>query len=142
MAVIRKSQSKTQTQLNNIVYSDLFTNLNIHPSKLDLALHYNEDSVSRSIRNILLTSRGERLFDPAFGSDIKSILFENFTPQTETMLREYIKIAVQNYEPRANLIDVSVSALIDQNAYAVTIIFSVINRSEPVTLQFLLNRIR
>lgn len=142
MAVIRKSQSKTQTQLNNIVYSDLFTNLNIHPSKLDLALHYNEDSVSRSIRNILLTSRGERLFDPAFGSDIKSILFENFTPQTETMLREYIKIAIQNYEPRANLIDVAVSALIDQNAYAVTIIFSVINRSEPVTLQFLLNRIR
>ena len=142
MAVIRKSQSRTQTQLNTIVYSDIFTNMNIHPSKLDLVLHYNEDSVSRSIRNILLTSRGERLFDPGFGSDIKSILFENFSPQTETMLREYIKIAIQNYEPRANLMDVAVSALIDQNAYAVTIIFSVINRSEPVTLQFLLNRIR
>jgi phage baseplate assembly protein W len=142
MAVIRKSQSKTQTQLNTIVYSDIFTNMNIHPSKLDLVLHYNEDSVSRSIKNILLTSRGERLFDPGFGSDIKSILFENFSPQTETMLREYIKIAIQNYEPRANLLDVAVSALIDQNSYAVTIVFSVINRSEPVTLQFLLNRIR
>lgn len=142
MAVIRKSQSKTQTQRNTIVYSDIFTNMNIHPSKLDLVLHYNEDAVSRSIKNILLTSRGERLFDPGFGSDIKNILFENFSPQTETMLREYIKTAIQNYEPRANLMDVAVSALIDQNAYAVTIIFSIINRSEPVTLQFLLNRIR
>lgn len=142
MAIIRKSQTKTQTRLNTVVYSDLFTNFNIHPSKLDLVLHTNEDSVSRSIRNILLTGRGEKLFDPAFGSDIKNILFENFSPHTETMLREYITTAIQNYEPRANLIDVTVSALLDDNAYSVTIVFSVINRSEPVTLQFLLNRIR
>lgn len=142
MAIIRKSQVRTQTALNNLIYSDLYTNFDIHPNKLDLVLYKNEDAVARSIKNILLTSRGEKLFNPAFGSDIKSILFENFSPQAETMLREYVKIAIQNFEPRANLLEVIVSALIEQNAYVVTVVFSVINRSEPVTLEILLKRIR
>ena len=142
MAIVRKSQTRTQTSLNSVVYADLFNDFDIHPNKLDLVLHNNEDAVMRSIKNILLTNRGEKFFNPLFGSDIKSILFENFSPQTETMLREYVKIAIQNFEPRANLIDVIVSALIDQNAYAVTVIFSVINRSEPIKLEFLLDRVR
>lgn len=142
MAIIRKSQTKTQTQHNNIVYADMFTNLDVHPNKKDIALHYNEDSVVRSIKNILLTDRGEKLFNPLFGSDIRSLLFENFSPQAETSLKHYIKLAIGNFEPRANLIDVLVSALPDQNAYVVTITFSVINRSEPITIDILLNRIR
>lgn len=142
MAIIKKSQTKTQTILNNVVYADMFNNFDIHPNKLDLVLHSNEDAVMRSIKNILLTNRSEKFFNPTFGSDIKSILFENFSPQAETMLREYVKIAIQNFEPRANLIDVIVSALIDQNAYVVTVIFSVINRSEPIKLELLLDRVR
>lgn len=142
MAIIRKSQARTQSELNRPIYSDVFTNLDIHPNKQDLVLHVNEDSVKRSIKNILLTNRGEKLFNPFFGSDVRAILFENFSPQSETLLREYVTNAIQNFEPRANLLNVIISPLIDQNAYGVTVIFSTINNIEPVTLEILLDRVR
>lgn len=102
----------------------------------------NEEAVKQSIKNILLTNRGERLFNPTFGSDLRSILFENFSPQTESQLKEYIEMSVNNYEPRAALIDVVVQAIPDLNAYSATIVFSVINKAEPITLEFLLDRVR
>lgn len=142
MAIIRKSQARTQSELNRSIYSDVFTNLDIHPNKQDLVLHVNEDSVKRSIKNILLTNRGEKLFNPFFGSDVRAILFENFSPQSETLLREYVTNAIQNFEPRANLLNVIISPLIDQNAYGITVIFSTINNIEPVTLEILLDRVR
>jgi phage baseplate assembly protein W len=142
MAVIKRAQAITQSSRVETVYSDFTTSFDIHPTKLDLVTTTNDEAVKRSIRNLLLTDRGERLFNPILGSDIRSLLFENFSPQTESSLRDYIETTINNYEPRANLIDVIVSALLEANAYSVTVVFSVINKSEPIVLDILLNRIR
>ena len=142
MAIIKRSQSITQTAKRENLYADFNTAFDIHPNKLDLVLSTNEDAVKRSIRNLLLTNRGEKLFNPTYGSDVRGLLFENISPQTESAMREYIELSIQNFEPRANLLEVLVSALPDDNTYAVTIVFSVINRTEPITLDLLLNRIR
>jgi phage baseplate assembly protein W len=142
MAAIKRSQAVTQTARIETVYSDFTTSFDIHPSKLDVMVDTNEEAVKRSIRNLLLTDRGERLFNPTLGSDIRSLLFENFSPQTESTLRDYIETTINNYEPRANLVDVVITPFIEANAYSVTIVFSVINKSEPIVLDILLNRIR
>lgn len=142
MAIIKKSQYKTQTQYTPVLYSDLQQSFNVHPNKQDIMTDLNEEAIKNSIRNILMTSRGERLFNPLYGSDIRSILFENFSPQTESSLNSFIRTAITNFEPRASLIDVVVSALPDQNAYVATIVFSVINRTEPIILDVILNRVR
>lgn len=142
MAVIKRSQAVTQTAYVEEIYADFPVDFKIHPNKLDLETYANEDAVKESIKSILLTDRGERLFNPILGSDIRSLLFENISPQTESTLREYIELAINNFEPRANIVDVIVSALPDVNAYSVTVVFSVINRSDPIQLDILLNRIR
>lgn len=141
MAVVKRSTLK-ETQKQNIYYSDLQTNLAIHPNKKDLTRTFNDDAVKRSIRNILLTNRGEKLMNPQFGSDIRSLLFENMTPVTESLLKDYVANAISNYEPRANIIAINVTALYDYDAYAITVVFSVINKKEPITLELLINRIR
>lgn len=142
MAIIKKKHVNTERSIRDIVYSDFFTNLNVHPNKLDLVLHTNEDAVKRSIRNIILTNRGERFFNPVLGSSVRALLFENFTPQTAGLLKDYITTTIENFEPRARLREVYVQALPDESAYAATIVFNVINKSEPITLELLLNRIR
>lgn len=142
MAVIKRAQLTTQTARAEKVYADLPVGFRIDSNKLDLEVDINEEAVKESIKGILLTNRGERLFNPTFGSDIRSLLFENISPQTESSLREYIELAIDNFEPRATLIDVIVTALPDANAYSVTVVFSVINRAEPIQLDILLNRIR
>ena len=108
----------------------------------DLNLVENEDAVKQSIINILLTNTGERVFNPNFGSEINKMLFENVTPQTSSTLTSLIKAAIENFEPRAQLHEVQCTPSPDENAYAVTVVFSTINRTEPITLDFLLNRVR
>ena len=125
-----------------IIYSDLTTNFTIHPVKGDLILLTNEDAVKRSIINLMFTDPYERFFSPNIGAGLKAYLFENITQDTEFLIKEKIKEVITNYEPRANLINVSVKALQDQNMYSASIIFSVLNSINPVTLDILLRRVR
>jgi phage baseplate assembly protein W len=139
--VVRKTKTTPQTS-KPLVYSDFYSNFDLELVKKDLLSYKNEDSVKRSIRNILLTDKGERFFNPTFGSDIRKMLFENFSPSTEQVVADLIKTAIGNHEPRANVIDVNVSGNQDQNSMYINIVFSVINKAEPVTLELILNRIR
>lgn len=124
------------------LYSDLTTNFNIHPVKGDLVLLKDSDAVKRSIRNLILTDPYERFFNPTVGSGINASLFENMGRDTETILRIKITETIENFEPRANLLNVTVKALPDENAYSVTIVFSVINNIQPIQLDFILRRVR
>jgi phage baseplate assembly protein W len=124
------------------LYSDLTTNFIIHPVKGDLILLTNENAVKRSIINLMFTEPYERFFSPNIGAGLKAYLFENITQDTEFLIKEKIKEVITNYEPRANLINVSVKALPDQNMYSASIIFSVLNNINPVTLDVLLRRVR
>ena len=139
--VVRKTKTTPQTS-KPLVYSDFYSNFDLELVKKDLLSYKNEDSVKRSIRNILLTDKGERFFNPTFGSDIRKMLFENFSPSTEQVVADLIKTAIGNHEPRANVIEVNVSGNPDQNSMYINIVFSVINKAEPVTLELILNRIR
>lgn len=139
--VVRRTKTTPQTS-KPLVYSDFYSNFDLELVKKDLLSYKNEDSVKRSIRNILLTDKGERFFNPTFGSDIRKMLFENFSPSTEQVVADLIKTAIGNHEPRANVIDVNVSGNPDQNSMYINIVFSVINKAEPVTLELILNRIR
>lgn len=142
MAVVARAERFTPKNEKETIYQDWLVSSPFNFDTKDITLVTNEDSVKQSIINIILTSPGEKLFNNSFGSEINRLLFENVTPQTTASLIDLIKLTVENYEPRANLIDVVASPLPDQNAYTISIIFSVINNTEPITLEFLLNRVR
>ena len=125
-----------------VIYKDLFTNFDKHPISDDVAVKTNEEAVKQSIRNLIQTNRGERLFQPNLGGDIRRLLFENSTPQTILLMREIISQAIREHEPRANLIDLVVAPNESANAIAVSITFNVINRQEPVSLNVVLDRVR
>lgn len=124
------------------IYSDLFTNFDIHPISDDVAVKTNEAAVRQSIRNLILTNKGERPYQPNIGGDVKRLLFENMTPQTILLIKQVIEQAINLYEPRANLIDVIVSPREDQNAVSISITFNVINKQEPISLNVVLDRVR
>jgi phage baseplate assembly protein W len=142
MATVKRADRYTPLEGTYTIYQDLFTKILFEKDTKDAALISNEDAVKQAIINIILTNVGERLYNPTLGSEINKMLFENVTPQTTATLINLIKSAINNYEPRANLIDVVASPLPDENAYTVSIVFSVINKTEPIYLEFLLNRVR
>ena len=142
MAVVRRSQFKSPKDIKPVYYSDVNSLMQAHPNTKDISVVENEDSVKNAIRNILLTRKGERFFNPSFGSGIYSVLFENMSPATEGDLRTIINNALDNHEPRANVLKLEVSPYPDENGVVITLVFSVINRTEPVVMNILLDRIR
>jgi len=127
--------------MKEVRYSDIYTNLSINPGSGQLARLTNETAVARSIRNLVLTEPGERRFSD-LGARIRSILFEPMDSITANALKSLIESVIENNEPRANLIDVAVKPNELEQTYTVTIVFSIINIAEPITLSLTLERIR
>lgn len=123
-------------------YSDFFVNFNKHPETGALIRSVNEDSVRKALRNLLLTNKGERLYKPNLGCDIKKILFEPMTPVTTDTLRTYIEDAIRTNEPRVRTLGIDVVPDEIANAYRVAIVYEVINNTQPQTLTLTLYRVR
>jgi phage baseplate assembly protein W len=124
-------------------YSDFDLMFRANPVTGDVALKKNEQAVKQSVLNILLTNRGERPFDPNFGSNVRGQLFENFDPIVETILEEQIRTALRNYEPRVNLLGVVVDGSPDRNAMDVRVEFEIISPERVTTsVDFSVERLR
>lgn len=124
-------------------YSDIKTNLDVHPIKGDLVLLEDADAIKRSIRNILLTRPGEWFYDNLdFGGGLDDFLFDHITPEFNQVVEDQIRRACTNYEPRAIVNYVSVEADEAHNAYSAKIVFTPRNLPTQVTLTVLLSRIR
>ncbi len=137
-----KYTEKSQYGNRYDLYADFLGDFSTHPEKNDLNRITNENSVKRAIRNLIFTNKYERRYQPAIGSDIQKLLFENITPEVTYSLKERIKNVIINYEPRCKLIDVSVVPRPDDNAYIVTITFYVVNKETPIEMQVSLVRVR
>lgn len=124
------------------LYSDFLTDLNIHPATGQILRFADEFAVKRSIRNLLQTNKYERLFQPDIGSNINRILFEPVSSHTATMLKQYVTETIDTYEKRCKLIEVVVTPSPDQNLYTVTIVFAIINKQDPVSINVTLYRVR
>lgn len=124
------------------IYSDFRMDFLLSPVNDDLARKNNEEAVKESIRNLLLTDRGERLFQPLLGGNIRQFLFENITPATLIMIREAVRDTIKNFEPRCSLIDVDVITNNDKNYVTIVVTFYIINIETPVTLNVTLDRVR
>lgn len=134
----------TNSPLNKrrVLYSDFHKDLTINPISGDLALKINEESIKESLKNLILTDRGERLFQPNLGSDVRASLFENATPVALKILEERVKDVINNFEPRVSLIDVDVTSLYDDNKVQITIYFYVKNQEEPISVDIFIERVR
>jgi|TARA_B110000977_G_scaffold197516_1_gene280221 phage baseplate assembly protein W len=123
-------------------YSDLDLSLIPHPNKKDIMPLTDIDAVRNSVKNLILTSRYERPFQPNLGSGISSLLFENSGPDTLFLLKSYIRNVISNYEPRVNDIKVIVEDDSDNNAYYITVSFNVISVDTAANVELYLERVR
>ena len=123
-------------------YKDLDLAFTKHPIKKDVNKHVDDMAVINSVKNLISTSRYERLFQPEIGSSVRSLLFEPMDTITASALKRAIIETLSNYEPRVTVDEVSVSPDYDNNTYSVGMTFTIINRTEPIIIQFFLQRDR
>ena len=61
--------------------------------------------VKSNIKNLLLTSKGERVFQPDFGCDLKNVIFEQIDIQSLDEVDESIREALSTWLPYVNIND-------------------------------------
>lgn len=123
-------------------FKDLDLNFTAHPVTGDVAKKFDEEAIKRSVRNLILTRNYEKPFHSEIGSQIKSLMFEPYTPFINNILKQTIVDTITNFEPRVNLIDVFVDGDGDNNAIFVRIEFKIRNTERPITLDIILERTR
>lgn len=134
MATITINSSRT--------FRDLDLNFNVHPIRKDINVHKNELAIINSIKNLVLTNHYERPFQPELGSNIRRLLFENVDALMAAQIQREIEETINNFEPRAEVTKVTAVASPDENRYNIELEFFVINNSNPITINFFLERIR
>ena len=112
-------------------FKDLSMSFKFNPLSGDLIDLKNENAIARAVRNIVLTSPGEKLFNPEFGSSVSEILFENVDDITAISIQDEISSSLKNYEPRVELIDVNVDPNFDQNQFDVRITYRIVGVDIP-----------
>lgn len=130
------------TQTLNKIYSDIDFTFTRVPVTGDVAVSYDFQAVTRSVRNLLRTNNYDRPFNPDLGSKLNALLFEPMNPLTENSIQNEIALMLEAYEPRVILQKVNVEADDARNAYNVTISFFLQNATTPTSITILLERNR
>ena len=104
----------------------------VNPLTNDLIAIKNATAIARSLRNLVLTTPGERFFNNELGSQVNNLLFNNVDDVTAVSVRNEIINVIRNFEPRVRLMKVSVDADVDAYNMDVKITYQIIGVDLPV----------
>lgn len=122
-------------------YSDLDVSLARDVTN-DIAPLKDIEAVKAAVKNLVLTSFGERPFQPNLGSAIKSLLFEPADRISIAVLRKSIVDVLRKNEPRIDSITIEVKDESENNRYVIDLGFRVISLNQEVDISFYLQRVR
>jgi len=139
---LKRADHLTGTVRQQEFFSDFLDNFNMTPYGNDVARVTNEKAVNQSIRNLIKTNLGERLFQPTIGGNINATLFELNGQEIMDALELNIRQVIINNEPRAQLQQVTVETVDEEeHAIEITIVYNLINNPDPITIT-ILKRVR
>lgn len=123
----------------NRSYKDLDFSFAKHPTSGDVAVKNDIAAIKQSIRNLVLTKK--RPFHPEFKSGVYDLLFGQASLMSQIALQDEIKKILEQFEPRINVLDVTVRFSLNHSA-EISVDFVVINTQDTVNFQFIVERIR
>ena len=123
------------------VYSDIDLTFAQKPDG-DVFKKQNVADVKQAVKNLLLTNFGEKPFNPFFGGNLNDFLFELNDGINESDVEDEVRRAIENHEPRAQILDVKAIAMPDNNDIRVTVTFKVVSLDEQVSITVSLARLR
>jgi phage baseplate assembly protein W len=141
-------QTQSLVTARNKLYKDIdltFANkpsTGSNPSRTDIYKKEDAAAVKQAVKNLLMTNFGEKPFQPFFGADLQSLLFDLADETINDSIDIAIRTAVKLYEPRASIRKIGVRALPDNNSVSVYVEFLIINTEEVVTLDTTISRLR
>jgi len=123
-------------------YKDLSVTFKKHPVTNDLVTVKDQAAISQSIAALLQTSRGERLFQPQLGSDLRQMLFQPLDFASAALIKSKIADCIGKYETRVAINDIRCTPDFNNNGYDVELHYTIVGDGRRVGTTFFLDRTR
>ena len=124
-------------------FKDISMSFEVNPITDDIIGVKNDTAIARSIRNLVLTTPGERFFNESLGSEVSQVLFDTLDDISAAVIRDEIEQTIIRFEPRVKLQNVKVKGNFDNNQFDVTISYDIIGiEALPQQLNFALQPTR
>lgn len=111
-------------------FKDFNLNFKPHPVTEDLQVVKDSADIKQSIKSLLLTRRGERLFNSDLGTSLSDLLFEPLDYGTASLIRDEIYEVIGTYESRIDIIELNVDINADDNGYDIQLEYVIRGRSD------------
>ena len=121
-------------------FKDFSVNFARNPFTDDLSIVNNDNSIKQAVKNIILTSPGEKPFQPLVGSSVNRLLFEPLDAFTADAVAEEIRTTINQYEPRVKLTNVDVTPINEGNKLNVSLEYKIVGLPIVETIEFVLQR--
>jgi phage baseplate assembly protein W len=106
---------------------DLEFSLIKNPNTDDLMVLNDIQSIKNSVRNLILTNKGERIFQPYIGTTLSNVLFEIADSDLGDTIIESIKTVLSLFEPRIVVDSILVSLEDDNITLSVQIYYTILS---------------
>ena len=124
-------------------FKDISMSFEVNPINADIIGVKNDTAIARSIRNLVLTTPGERFFNEDLGSGVSEVLFDTLDDISGAVIRDEIEQTIIRFEPRVKLTDVKVKPDYDNNEFNVTVTYDIVGIDAlPQQLNFALQPTR
>ena len=121
-------------------FADVLMSFKRNPFTDDASIVRNDNAIKQAIKNLILTTPGEKPFQPTVGSKVMDMLFEPLDPFTADAVRDEIINTVNQYEPRVELTKVDVTAIPEGNKLNITLEYRIVGLPIVETIEFVLQR--
>jgi len=112
------------------IFKDFNLNFKPHPVTEDLQVVKDSADIKQSIKSLLLTRKGERLFNSDLGTGLSDLLFEPLDFGTAAIIRDEIFTVIDNYESRVEIITLNVDTNFEDNGYDIELEYVIRGRSD------------
>lgn len=89
-------------------YTDIDLYLTKNELTNDINYKYDVQAITQSIKNIVSTTKGERMFNPSFGGNLLKLEFNDLYPIEVEMFRNELFAVLNALEPRAVIGDINI----------------------------------
>lgn len=123
-----------------IFYRDLSLDPSVD-SQGDIGTVTNKEAIKQSLYMLINTNKGTRIFQPNYGCRIKGFLFEPFDSSVATQIGKELEETIKNYEPRVQLIKISVDMDDRTTSYNISVVYRINNTEEADFVKVTLEKI-
>lgn len=85
------------------------------------------EAIKANLVNYFLTNKGERFLNPLFGSDLRSLLFENISEESTLRIKTKIEREMANFFPNVVIKIFEINNFPDRNSVNIFLRYEIMN---------------